>query len=126
MAETIETGCDRTKKWMWFNVAHDLEKQGGLTEVFINPLSFHPHGCGGEHKGNPFCLTWVHDLFLLVTMQTFSQEIVDAFSKVVEYQPFCRYTSKGDLETIEWDKLDPDSRFAELQNDPTIKNLVRL
>jgi len=126
MAETIEIGCDGTKKWMWFNVANDLEKQGGLTEVLIDPLSVCASGCGGEHEKNHFYITWIHDLFLLVTMQTFSQALVDAFSKVVEYRPFCRYTSKGNLETIEWDKKDPDSRFAELQNDSTVKNLVRL
>jgi len=88
MAETIEIGCDGTKKWMWFNVANDLEKQGGLTEVLIDPLSVCASGCGGEHEKNHFYITWIHDLFLLVTMQTFSQALVDAFSKVVEYNHF--------------------------------------
>lgn len=99
MAETIEN-LGSGAKWHWYNVMSDLKEQGGLSDVVIDPLSVDAHGCGGQHGDNRFYITWVHNQFLLVTMQRFSQQLVDAFARVVEYQPFCRYDRYG-MVTIE-------------------------
>lgn len=117
MAETIQNECGGEAKWHWYNVMNDLKIQGGLDGVTIDPLSVNPHGCGGEtQKGTKFYITWVPDMFLLVSMSQEEQELIDAFAKVVEYQPFCRYISKeSGLLTFEWDKKNSDGRFAELQ-----------
>ncbi|OGV94828.1 hypothetical protein A3A66_02425 [Microgenomates group bacterium RIFCSPLOWO2_01_FULL_46_13] len=116
MAETIERGCDGSQKWHWFNVMSDLEKQGGLAEVVIDPLSMNAHGCGGQTKeGTKFYITWVPDMFLLVSMSQEEQALVESFAKVVEFRPFCRYINEHGLLTVEWDKKDPEGRFAELQ-----------
>jgi hypothetical protein len=117
MAETIQNGCDGQAKWHWYNVMEDLKNQGGLDGVVINPLSVNAHGCGGEtKKGTQFYITWVFNVFLLVSMSQEEQELVDAFAKVVGYRPFCRYISKDSgLLTFEWDKKNPDGRFAKLQ-----------
>lgn len=122
MAETIQDVGGGTK-WHWYNVMNDLKEQGGLDGVTINPLSVDAHGCGGEHEGNAFYITWVHDQFLLVTMQQFSQPLVDAFARVVEYQPFARYDRNG-MVTVEWDKNDPQGRFAALQAESEVASLV--
>jgi hypothetical protein len=103
----------------------DLEKQGGLVGVVINPLSVSEYGCGGEHEGNLFYITWVHNKYLLLTMQHLSQPLIDAFAKVVEYQPFCRYEREEKV-TVEWDKSGSEARFAELQIEPSLSNLVAL
>jgi len=117
MAETIEGDCGGEAKWHWYNIMNDLEVQGGLDGVSIDPLSIGDHSCGGEtKKGTKFHFTWLHGKFLLVSMTQEEQELVEAFAKVVEYRPFCRYLEKGFL-TFEWDTTDPTGRFAELQND---------
>lgn len=119
MAETLEDACDPIggKKWNWYNVQKDLIEQGGLEdkELTIDPLSVNAHGCGGTYKGNPFYITWVPDTFLLVTAKEYSQKLIDAFSKVVEYEPFVKYKEPDDgTITIEWDKHDPQGRYQEL------------
>lgn len=116
MAETIKRGCDGRRKWHWFNIMTDLEKQGGLAGVIIDPLSVNTNGCGGQTKeGTKFYITWVPDMFLLISMSQEEQALVEAFAKVVEYPPFCRYINEHGLLTIEWDKTNPERRFAELQ-----------
>lgn len=126
MAETVEVGCDGVRKWLWYNVQRDLQKRGGLGDVVIDPLSVGPHSCGGRHGTNPFFLTWIHEQFLLVTMEKFSQLLVDAFARVVEYRPFCRYVTSEGLTTVEWDKENPTGRFATLQHMYGITQLVQL
>jgi hypothetical protein len=115
--ETIETGCDGNEKWHWYNVASDLNKALGDESVSVDPFTVGPHGCGGTYnEGNKWFITWVKDTFLLVSMQQYEQRLVDAFSKVVEYKPFCKYVEPDSkLITVEWDKKDPKGRFVELQ-----------
>ncbi len=119
MAETIEKGCDGKMRWHWYNVMNDLKVQGGLEEVVIDPLSVNTCGCGGTTKnGTRFFVTWIFNTFLMISMSKEEQGLIDAFAKVVEYRPFCRYVNKrSGLLTFEWDKKDPDGRFAKLQND---------
>lgn len=126
MAETIEE-LGSGAKWHWYNVMSDLIQQGGLSDVVIDPLSVdaYGHGCGGQHGDNRFFISWLHNQFLLVTMQRFSQQLLDAFVRVVEYQPFCRYYRDG-MVTIEWDKNDPNARFEDLQREGAITSLVGL
>jgi len=124
MAETIED-VGGGAKWHWYNVMHDLKEQGGLEGVVINPSSVDDHGCGGDHNGNRFYITWVYNRFLLVTMQQFSQPLVDAFARVVEYKPFCCY-GRNSLVTVEWDKTNPVHRFEELLSDSDVSNVVEL
>ncbi len=114
MAETI-TVHHGSSQWNWSDVWHDLETQGGLKEIIIDPLTMSANGCAGSFQKNPFYLTWIKDVFMLLSMKVFSQQLVDAFSAVVEYQPFCRYTEENDLITVEWDKKDPAKRFKELE-----------
>ena len=113
MAETIKEG-----KWHWFNVMKDLDQLGGLAGVVVDPLTMTDHGCGGQTKeGTKFYITWIPETFLLLSMTKDEQALIDAFAKVVEYRPFCRYVEKDNgLLTVEWDKKDPDGRFVDLQS----------
>jgi len=120
MAETIENACAPAglKKWHWYNVQRDLVQQGGLEDknIMINPLTVNAHGCGGEHAGNPFYITWAPNTFLLVTSKQYDPALVNAFAKVVEYKPFVKYKEPDSgLITTEWDKIDPVGRFQEIQ-----------
>ncbi len=126
MAETIQDACTPigAKKWHWYNVRRDLVEQGGLEdkEVMINPLSVNSHGCGGEHRGNPFYITWALDAFLLVTAKKDDPALVDAFAKVVGYQPFAKYKEPNSgLVTTEWDKIDPNGRYQDLQKEDKLE-----
>lgn len=114
-------------KWTWANVMADLRDQGHVDGVWINPLSISPDGtgCGGEYQGNRFFITWIKDAFLLLTMQKHSEELVRGFTKVVEYDPFCKYSEENGLVTVEWDKVDPEKRYRELENQGK-KELTRI
>lgn len=102
-------------KWLWANVMADLRDQGHVDGVFINPLSVTPDGCGGEYQGNKFYITWMKDTFLLLSMKDYSDDLVRGFARVLEYEPFCRYTEENGLPTVEWDKINPNGRFKELE-----------
>jgi hypothetical protein len=121
--ETIE---DRGSgpKWHWFNVMADLQK-AGLPEISINPLSVTPYGCGGTLGKTRFYFSWVKDVLLILTMDHFDQRLVDAFAKVLEYRPFCRY-DRDRMVTVEWTKEDPEKVIAKLQKDPTISGIARI
>lgn len=124
MVETIQDA-----KWHWYNVQKDLINQGELKEeeIIINPFSVDSHGCGGEHKGNPFYVTWVKDRFLLVTSKNYDSDLIEAFARVVEYRPFARYKeSDSNLITTEWDKINPEERYNELltQNKSDLTRLL--
>ena len=61
----------------------------------------------------------------MLTMKQFSQQLVDAFSKIVEYQPFCRYENNG-MVTVEWNKSDSEMSFALIQKNKEFTNIIRL
>jgi len=135
MNKTIVTGCDVREKWLWYDVMHDLNKAlygreitaKDVKGVTIDPLSVSEHGCGGNLEGNKFYMTWVKDKFLLVSMQKYSTELVAAFSKVVGYEPFCKYVSEvSGLLTVEWDKMDPKGRYEVLKKDSKVTGLEQL
>lgn len=124
MAETIRNG----KGWLWADIMHDLKNQGGISEARIDPLSINPGQCKGTYKERDFFLTWSLDDYLLLSMthnDDLLLELVDAFSKVLEYNPFCKY-QEGNIFTYEWDKNDPNGRFNELSEKRNLANLVRI
>jgi hypothetical protein len=113
MPETAYEG-----KWRWQDVMRDLEIQGGLKGVIIDPFTVEAHGCGGiTAAGTKFVITWIRDIFLLVSMTKEETELIDAFAKVVGYRPFCCYIEKPGVITFEWDKKDPEGRFASLKKE---------
>jgi len=59
--------------------------------------------------------------------------LIEGFSKVVGYKPFCKYTLMYEvgnrtppLPTYEWDRIDPDSRYQELSKKKTTSGLTKL
>ena len=128
MPETATVGCDGQHKWMWYDLKKDLVNQGGLAneDVVIDPWTVSAHGCGGKYENEGFYLTWVKDKFLLLSMSKFSQALVDAFAKIVDYQPFCKYDEEDGLTTEEWDKIDTEARMSELRSKCGISNLTEI
>jgi hypothetical protein len=130
MPETIKKGCDGQDKWHWYNIARDLEKQGELPRVIIDPLSVGPHGCGGQTaKGTQFFITWYVDHLLLSMPQEKPEaELVEAFSRVLGYQPFASYVLKDTpaLITYEWDKKTPAKNFVSLKKEEQEGNVSQV
>jgi hypothetical protein len=127
MPETLQDACTPigARVWHWYMVQRDLVQQGGLEDkdVMIDPFT---GGQGGKFKDMPFFITWAKDQYLLLSSEKFIPELVDAFSKVVEYKPFVRYVeSDSDLITVEWDKLDPNGRYQVLEKENK-RQLTRL
>ena len=106
--ETITDG-----KWLWYDAMSDLKTHG--CEVTINPLTVGPHHMSGECEGVFFVVTWVKDKIMLVTTESHKRKLVDALSDVVEYLPFAMYTDENGF-TFEWDKVDPEGRWNDLQD----------
>ncbi len=124
MAETIRD----QRGWLWADIVHDLQTQGGLEGATINPLSVRPGQCGGTYQEGKFFLTWDPKHYLLLSMTNDDsrlKDLVGAFSKVLEYSPFCKYRD-GQIFTYEWDKVNPNGRFDELSRQPNIADLVRI
>jgi len=129
MAETIQ---ERNGLWHVMLAEKDLVNQAGL-----NPDDFERDFGFFKYKGRPVIMSHTYGQHLVVSMQ--GKEDVDlntlmeSFSKVVEYKPFCKYNllpqegSKAPtLPTYEWDKVDPNGRFDELSHKPNIADLVRI
>jgi len=110
----------------------DLVKQAGLRqEDFEQDFGFF------KYKNRPVIMSHIFDEHLVVSMEGDEdydmKALMDGFSSVVGYQPFCRYTlntSNGSksppLLTYEWDKVDPDTRYKELSVKETTSGLTRL
>ncbi len=107
--------------WTWAAIMADLEKQGGLKNVAIDPFSVRLNFCAGQYDGRLFTVSWVHQILLMVSMkpECYSPELIEAFTKVVEYRPCYKYLEKAGgkipMITVEWAKNDAEARFAELQ-----------
>ncbi len=125
MPETLSS-CAGSPRWLWHSVMKDLEEQGGLPGVVIDPLTLTPSGCSGQtEKGQAFVVTWCHEEFLMVTTLVEVPELIEAFAKVVGYRPLCKYT-KNRMVTFEWDKVHPTDRFLALSFDQEITSLTRI
>jgi len=63
-------------------------------------------------------MSWVQDHFLLVSSIDYIPGLINAFSGVLEYEPFAKYQEPGSgLVTVEWDKKDPAGRYIEIQKE---------
>jgi len=120
MAETVVN-----LTWYSHNMESDLEHQGGLDNVVIDKSNVDEGSYVGRYDGNRFYVRWAYKASLILSMKQFSQKLVDAFSKVLGYKPFCRYNCDGSV-IVEWDKIYPAAAFESLREEKGITNIVRL
>ncbi len=119
--ETLLASCSGGFKWHWYSIMEDLHR-AGLKSVVIQPFPLGPNCFPGSYKGKNFIVSWAKDTLLMVSMKEKEypgatlRELVDGFSKVVEYRPFCKYRFNG-LATVEWDKHDPHGRRRQLEDE---------
>jgi len=128
MAETLQ----RQGLWHVLLVEEDLVKQAGL-----NPKDFEQDFGFFKYKNRIVVISHIFNEHLVVSMEGKEDEsmktLMDGFSRVVEYKPFCKYllmpqngNKAPPLPTYEWDKLDPNSRYKELSNKKTTSGLTKL
>ncbi len=129
MAETLQ---ERSGLWHVMIVEKDLVEQAGL-----NPGDFEQTLGFFRYKKRGVVISHTYGQHLVVSMEGAEDEdlkrLMESFSKVVEYKPFCKYNlllqkeSKSKIVlTYEWDKLGPDGRFEELSHRPDISDLIRI
>ena len=110
----------------------DLVEQTGL-----NPDDFEQDFGFFRYKDRRVIISHTYGQHLVVSMEGKENadlnQLMESFSKVVEYKPFCKYNilpeegSKAPiLPTYEWDKVDPNGRYDELSNKPNLADLVRI
>ncbi len=129
MAETIQ---ERSGLWHVMLAEKDLVEQAGL-----NPDDFEQNLGFFRYKKRAVIISHTYGQHLVVSMEGIEDkdlnQLMESFSKVVEYEPFCKYNllsqegSKAPiLPTYEWDKVSPNERFDELGDKPNIADLVRI
>ncbi len=129
MAETLQS----RGLWHVTLIERDLIEQAGL-----NPADFRQEfGCF-RYRDKPVIVSHIVGRELVVSREGWDDndlaQLVNGFSKVVEYNPFCKYLLKLELPgknipgltTYEWDKINPEARFKELSETPSVTNLVRI
>ncbi len=128
MAETIQ----RNGLWHVTLVEKDLVEQAGLNrDDFKQDLGFF------KYKGRAVIVSHAYNEHLVVSMEGQEdgdlKQLIDAFSAVVEYKPFCKYNilpSEGSkapiLPTYEWDKVDSNGRYEELSKKTNLADLLRI
>ena len=128
MTETIQNNG----LWHITLAEEDLVTQAGLNlDDFEQDFGFF------RYKKRPVIISHTFNQHLVVSMEgaedSDMRNLMEGFSKVVGYQPFCKYMlnpSNGSksppLRTYEWDKVDPDSRYEELSKKETASDLTRL
>ena len=128
MAETLE----RQGLWHVTLAEEDLVKQAGLDKGdFEQDFGFF------KYRGRRVVISHIFNEHLVVSMEGEEDEtmrtLVEGFSKVVGYTPFCKYNLLLEEEgkvistpTYEWDKLNPNLRYQELSVKKTTSGLTRL
>lgn len=123
MAETTKDILGR-KVWVPEDMEKDLRATGLLEDFFF---LIHTNMAGWSRctglcgAGNPMWINWVADKHLIVCMKTYHQRMIDAFSAVVGYKPFCKYRYQGDegsLWVTEWSKEEYSERIQQIKSDP--------
>jgi hypothetical protein len=107
----------RNGRWHVSLAQSDLIEQAGLDEKDFDYLFTH-----FEYKNKQVIVSHIFNEHLVVSMAGKEdidfKTLIDAFSTVVEYKPFCKYKFKADnkiFPTYEWDKINPKGRYEELQ-----------
>ena len=129
MAETIQK---RNGLWHVTLAEKDLVEQAGL-----NPDDFEQDFGFFRYKNRRVIISHPYGQHLVVSMEGRENAdlntLMESFSKVVEYKPFCKYNllpqkrSKAPiLPTYEWDKVDPNGRYDELSKKTNLADLVRI
>lgn len=115
------------QKHQWhYDLQVKLEKAGAAA---IEVARKRENSAFGRYMGKQWTATWHGDEILMVGFPPGEcGNLIDAFSAVFRYAPFCRYTHADGLVTVEWDKLNAEGRYAELRRleGGAIRRLVRL
>ncbi len=118
--------------WHITLVEKDLVNQAGLNpDAFKQDLGFF------RYMGRPVAISHIFNNHLVVSMEGEDDgdlaKLVNGFSKVIEYKPFCKYvlnleegSSAPPLPTYEWDKINPKNRFEELKQKENVSSLEHL
>lgn len=117
--------------WLYNAVARDLQSQGGLSGVITHPVVNQPSNCSGEYRGlvfnanSSFPNGVTLKLHNTTSRHLLNSALVRAFTKVIDYPPFCCYLEGGSVYYL-WEQDDPHGTFEYLKSRPTVTNLVSL
>ena len=114
-----------------------LAQQDLIEQAGLNKKDFEDNFTHFNYKNRKVIISHIFKEHLVVSVSCKEDEdiknLMDGFSKVVEYKPFCKYllmipngNETTPLPTYEWDKINPSSRYEVLSSKKNISNLVRL
>lgn len=111
-------------RWPLFNILEDLVNQWGLNEEDL--------GVSNEfelfYKNNPLIVDHDYKFGLKIASPKYSEELINAFSKILDLKPFCKYKTNNSPEWIvyEWHKTNPMMRYFDLMEKEGIEGLEEL
>ena len=128
MVETLQ----RSGLWHIILVEKDLVDQAGLDKKdFEKDFGYF------KYKNKTVIISHIFNNHLVVSIKgkddEIAKELVKGLSKVVEYNPFCKYDIIHKMKdktisvpTYEWDKVNSNKRYRELLSKENISNLTTL
>lgn len=123
MCETV-TNVNGRVVWKHLNIADDLKVQGGI-DVQINASTISAYGCEGTWNEVEFAIAWVYREFLVVQMSIWSDALMDAFTRAVEYPPTFRYL-RNNIPVVEWAHSKVEERLVRLKSMSHITQVIVL
>lgn len=111
MSETIIVHEGKVE-WHARNIEQDLKVQAEI-HIAIDINSINAFGCSGIFENVCFRLAWVYQKFLVVEMSEYSEQLVKAFSTVLETPAHFRYRRNG-IPVVEWAFIEPIIRHDRL------------
>ena len=95
--------------------------------IFLDVSSITSYRCNGHTQGGTeFDINWAPH-FLILKMSWEDLALVESFGREMGYKPFCRYVNIRDEPWVfEWDKNNPEKRFAELESEDEIGKILGL
>lgn len=128
MVETLQ----RNGLWHIILVEKDLVDQAGLDKKdFEQDFGYF------KYKNKTVIISHIFNNHLVVSIEgkddEIAKELVKGLSRVVEYNPFCKYDiihktndKTTSIPTYEWDKVNSNKRYRELLSKENISNLTTL
>jgi hypothetical protein len=100
--------------------------KAGLTRMWFSCVKeTAPFECRGEWGDVAFTMEWEPKDYLRLKMQAPSQELLNAFERVLRHKALAAYKNGDGRVVVEWRARNADARYQELQTSG-VSNLERL
>lgn len=112
-------------RWPLMDIVNDLVEQGGIRDEDLEVT----REMNLRYREHPIIFTHDYKQGLILSSNADLGDLVEAFSRILELKPFCKYTlatKNAELVTYEWNKVNSMMRYFDLKEDYSVKSLKRV